>query len=252
MYKPTEIREFMHTSVKQLSIFRELGIVLIASFMIHSPLKAAMVVEALDHIESSVLRFVEEQYPRGDDLQVRVGQLDRRLRLSRCSNALETTWAPGSATLGQTTVAVRCQGVRPWKLYVPVKVALQQNVAVTSRPMIRGERIRRGDLIIEKRALGRQRGIAIRNPEQVQGYLIKTNTSAGQVGLARMLSAPKLVERGQRVMLSALRAGWNINMHGIALEDGRRGETIKVRNPVSQRVLEGIVIAPGQVQTRAP
>ncbi len=205
-----------------------------------------------ERIEAAVVQFVEQQYPANGDLTVRVGRLDRRLRLVRCDNALDSSWSPGSATVGQATVVVRCAGTRPWKLYVPVRVALLQNVAVTTRPMARGERIRAEDLVLEKRTLGQQRGMAIRDPEKIHGYVLKNSVPAGKVLMARMLSAPKLVRRGRTVVLTAISPGLNIRMKGVALEDGLIGDTIKVRNTASKRTLYATVIAPGRVQTRAP
>jgi len=254
MSKATEIRSSKLNSVKRLSIFRTIAIALalVAAVLIRTPVQAAVATETLERIESAVLQFVEQQYPTNGDLTIRVGRLDRRLRLVRCRKALESTWAPGSATVGQATVAVRCEGARPWKLYVPVRVAILQYVAVTTRLMARGERIRASDLVLEKRTLGQQRGTAIRDPEQVQGYVLKNSVPAGKVMMVRMLSAPKLVKRGRIVVLTADSPGLNIRMKGVALEDGLMGETVKVRNTVSKRILYATVIAPDRVQTRAP
>jgi len=235
-----------------------LAITLAVTVLLHTPARAALTTESLEHIEAAVVRFVEQQYPSTNsdrasaNLRVTVGRLDQRLRLTQCHKALESEWAPGSASVGQATVTVRCTGARPWKLYVPVRVALQQLVVVTARPMSRGERIGRGDLVLEKRALVQHRGGVIRDPDQIQGYVLKYAVAAGKVLTPRMLNAPKLVQRGNRVIVIAASQGLNIQMKGIALEDGLIGDSIKVRNPVSKRVLLGIVTATGTVHTSAP
>ena len=252
MTKPTEIRTSELESVKQLSIFRTFTMALVVSMLIRAPVQAAIATETLERIEATVEKFVGQQHRGNDDLTVTVGQLDRRLRLIRCRNDLEPSWAPGSATVGQATVTVRCSGSRPWKLYVPVRVALLQHVAVTTRPMARGERIYLKDLKIEKRHLGQQRGLAIRDPSQIQGYLLKNSVPAGKVLMARMLSAPKLVQRGHKVTLTSASPGLNIKMKGVALEDGLIGESVRIINPASKRVLYGIVIAPDRVRISAP
>ena len=192
------------------------------------------------------------QKTANDDITIRVGKLDERLRLSRCGHPLESNWTPGSSNAGRATVAIRCNDTRPWKLYVPVRITHQQYVAVTARPLARGERIRQADLIIEKRSLEQQRGVAIQDPGRVESHVLKYSIAAGKVLLLRMISAPKLVERGQRVILTAASPGLNINMKGIALENGQMGDRIKVRNPVSKRVIHGIVFAAGLVQTATP
>lgn len=252
MPKPTETRGFRTSSVKQLSIIRTTLISMTIALLIQGSTRANTGTETLESIHTTVIEFVEQQYSVTDDISIRVGKLDQRLRLSRCSQPLESDWAPGSSNAGRATVAIRCTDARPWKLYVPVRITHQQYVAVTARPMIRGQRISQNDLIIENRSLEQQRGVAIQDPGSVEGHVMKHSIAAGKVLLLRMISAPKLVERGQRVVLTAASPGLNINMKGIALEDGQLGDRIKVRNPVSKRVIHGIVFATGIVQTGTP
>lgn len=252
MPKPTETRGFRTSSVKQLSIIRTTVISMTTAILIQGSTQANTGTETLESIHSTVVEFVERQYSATDDITIRVGKLDQRLRLSRCQLPLESNWAPGSSNSGRATVAIRCSDERPWKLYVPVQISHLQYVAVTARPMARGDRIRQSDLIIEKRSLQQHRGVAIKDPRRVEGHLMKHSVAAGKVLLLRMVSAPKLVERGQRVILTAASPGLNINMKGIAMENGQLGDRIKVRNPVSKRVIHGIVFAAGIVQTGTP
>ena len=57
-------------------------------------------------------------------LSVKAGHLDSRLRLAACDAPLEAFQPDGGRTLGSTTVGVQCAGSKPWTLYVPVKVSL--------------------------------------------------------------------------------------------------------------------------------
>lgn len=254
MRKPTETREPGPMVARQPSkiCFLAAALAGMLMFTVLRPAAAAPATESLENITATVSTFVERQYPGSGDLRIKVGRLDPRLRLRRCAHALESTWAPGSARLGQATVAVRCAGARPWKLYVPVRIARQRKVAVTTRPMARGERISNHDLVLESRTLGQQRTAIVLDPRRVQGYTLKYAVAAGKILTARMLDAPKLVRRGHRVVMTAASQGLNIQMKGIALEDGLLGDTIKVRNPASRRVLYATVIATGQVRTGTP
>jgi flagella basal body P-ring formation protein FlgA len=101
---------------------------------------------------------------------------------------------------------------------------------------------------MEKRDLARLRGDAIDDDALVMGYVLRQATGADQVLLARMLSAPLLVERGHRVQLLTSVPGLDIRMTGVSLDDGARGDSVRVRNPVSNRVVRAKVIQPGIVQ----
>ena len=199
-------------------------------------------------LHEAVIAFVRAQHSANADLEVVPDRLDPRLRLSPCERALEAFWAPGSAELGQTTVGVRCDGAKPWKLFLPTRVKLLQTVVVSSRPLARGQRLGKADLALEKRDIGALRGKAIQNPSQVLGYLMSRGVPAGRVLDSALLEAPVLVERGRRVRMAIQTKGIDITMAGTALEDGALGETVRVRNPASRRVVEGVVVGPAQVR----
>jgi flagellar basal body P-ring formation protein FlgA len=61
------------------------------------------------------------------------------------------------------------------------------------------------------------------------------------------LAAP-LVHRGERVQLSARIGAVIAQVEAEALQDGRLGEVIRVRNLHSGRVQQGRVLRPGQVE----
>jgi len=203
-------------------------------------------------LHEAVIAFVHAQHPADADLEVMPDRLDPRLRLSPCERALEAFWAPGSAQLGQTTVGLRCDGAKPWKLFLPTRVKLLQPVVVASRPLARGQRLGRDDLALEKRDVGTLRGKAIRDPAQVLGYLMSRGVPAGRALDSAVLEAPVLVERGRRVRMAVQAQGIDITMAGVALEDGALGETVRVRNPASRRIVEGIVVGPAQVRLLLP
>ena len=62
------------------------------------------------------------------------------------------------------------------------------------------------------------------------------------------LSVAAAVRRGQPVALVAGGAGFEVRMAGRALADAAAGETVRVENLSSRRVLSGVVAAPGEVR----
>jgi flagella basal body P-ring formation protein FlgA len=57
-----------------------------------------------------------------------------------------------------------------------------------------------------------------------------------------MIDLPLIIKRGQTVTLRAERPGFTVNMKGLALRKGRKGDRIKVENSNSNRVLYGTVV----------
>ena len=136
----------MNPTVKQLSIQRFVKILALLVTCVYSVAVSAGDRQSLLTIVTSINDFVATEHIEDGELKVKPDPLDPRLRLAACQQALIAFWAPGSRRVGNTTVGVRCEGTRPWKLFIPTRVMLMQEVVVASRPLARGQRIARSDL----------------------------------------------------------------------------------------------------------
>ena len=79
------------------------------------------------------------------------------------------------------------------------------------------------------------------------GQRLVRGVPAGAPLRESFLEATPVVTRGQSVMLRASRGSMAIEAAGRALEDGRTGDTIRVMNLASRRVLAGQVAADGAI-----
>lgn len=117
------------------------------------------------------------------------------------------------------------------------RVAIERNTTLEARQLERKvlplERVRQG---------------FYQDPAEVIGQSARRGLRAGQVIGPASLAPPVLVRRGQRVTVVAAVGGLNASVEAEALEDGRLGERIKLRNTSSRKPLEAKVTGPGQVQ----
>lgn len=195
--------------------------------------------------------FLEAQVAGGRDrTEIRMGSLDRRLRLARCDAPLEGFLPPGGRLQGNTSVGVRCTGSRPWKLYVPARIARFREVAVASGYIGRGTRIT-GDQVTlaERNVTDWNRGF-ITEAGQAVGKTAKRDVREGQIIDPRALTRPTLIRRGEQVTIITKTSAIEVRMKGKALSNGARGELIRVENTKSQRIIEGEVTARGFVTVR--
>ena len=179
---------------------------------------------------------------------IEIGRLDPRLRLAVCDLPLSGFAPPGARDVGNVTVGVRCEGSSPWTVYVSARVQLVEMVLVTNRPLARHQQITEQDLRLEERDLSRLSRGYFSDPRDVTGKIARAPVQAGRVLNPSLLTLPKLVERGQRVVLLAGLPGFEVRSAGQALQDGVKGDVISVKNLSSNRVVEGVVTAGGQVQ----
>jgi len=179
---------------------------------------------------------------------ITVSRLDARLLLPECMSELETFSSPTEKFIGYTTVGVRCVAPRPWTIYVQAHIKAYTNALIATRGIHRGEQLSASDFTLKRMDLGSLPVNYLDEPEQAKGLVLKRPVQRGAVLVSSFLEAPKLVHRGQKVSLLAVRNGIEVRSRGQSLSDGISGQRIQVKNLRSNRVIEGIVIDKGIVE----
>lgn len=181
-------------------------------------------------------------------VEVSVGSLDSRLRLAACDRPLTTYDSPNGLNGGRGVVGVRCEGSRPWKLFVPVQLAQIEAVVVSRRPLVRGETLDAADLALAEVDVSDLHRPYFTRIEDLVGMRSKRTVDSGEVLHAGLLDREKLVRRGSQVEILASGGGLQVRMRGKAMADGGRGDRVKVKNLNSGRVISGTVAGPGVIE----
>jgi len=176
------------------------------------------------------------------------GRLDPRLQLPQCSSELEAFQQRGAKITSRTVVGVRCNGAKPWKVYVPVDVIVTETVLVARRTLPSGHVFTSDDVATAQRDVSRLVGGYLSQPRNLIGKKLKRSLIAGRVITPSMLKADIMVRRGQTVTIVVQNDSLNIRMMGKALTDGTENQRIRVENTNSKRVVEGVVRSPEQVE----
>lgn len=205
--------------------------------------------QSQDTIRAAARQFIEIQ-PRAPStaLEVEVGSLDPRLLLPACDKSLKAFLPSGSSRAGQTTVGVRCEGSRPWSLYVPVRVRTYGPVLVAARPLPSGTKLQETDLRLETRDMGNLTAGYLTETHEALGKLTSRPLPAGAPIGPGHIKGPPLVRRGDKVLVLAETGDLKVRMSGEALMDGREGETVRIRNPLTKNVIHGVVAGSGVVR----
>lgn len=178
--------------------------------------------------------------------KVVISYLDRRLNLTPCTQPLNLS-SPSPMDLGRQHIKIQCGAPKPWALNVPVTLNLYTNVVSTNQPVPRGITLRDQHLDYKWQNLADLRNGYFIKKEQVIGKQSKRALS-GQTIVSEHLILPALmVRKGDRVMIMAKKGAMNVKMPGEALNNGREGRQIRVKNVRSQRIVKGKVVAPGLV-----
>lgn len=136
--------------------------------------------------------------------------------------------------------------IRPL-LSVNGKAIETARIPVLSRDIQRGETIGVAD--IEMIEIPRQRltNDTLFDPGRINGMAARRALSPGRPLSDRDIEAPKLVRRNTLVTIIFSAPGMVMTARGRSLDDGALGDTVKVMNVRSNRIIEGTVQSNGEV-----
>lgn len=196
--------------------------------------------------------FIDSQLSErpGDETNVSVEPLDPRLRLGSCAEPLEAFLPAGGQLVGNTTIGVRCHEPKAWSIYISAKISIFTEVLVAARALPRGAHLNAQDVEFDRRDLSRLPYGYLTDPAELEGMMSKRRLNAGTVITPSSLKEAPMVKRGERVTLTIKSGGLRIHAAGTAMQEGSRGQRIRVRNINSKRVVEGVIIGPGLVEIK--
>lgn len=170
-------------------------------------------------------------------------------RLARCAREPSVSFPDGERLdLNRLRVDVRCEGPQSWDIAVTVKPDIYLPVVAAQNTLERGHLLSPEDVTIKKQNISSLRGNYLTNPDEVMGLTVKRRIRERQPIALSQVESPVLVERGQRVLMIAEQGGVEARTMGEAMKKGRKGETIKVKNESSERIVSAIVAESGVVK----
>jgi flagella basal body P-ring formation protein FlgA len=209
---------------------------------------------ALDTVRSAVADHLTVPV---DDVVVQLSQplpADVAERIGATA-ADELTARVTTAVSGRTRVDLWISDGRGGQRATPIAVELRfrQVTPVAARPIAARQTVAAADVVLETRELP-QRGAAL-SLEQVTGKSLRRSVAAGEILTERDLIAPVkendpvLIKPRDAVRLTARKGNLLFSMPGAeALQSGRMGEMVRVRNTASGKIVLGRVTGPGEVE----
>lgn len=193
-------------------------------------------------IESEVLSQWQALGQRkGSRSNVIISGIPNSYRSHACPEKLQVD-SGKQLTLGRNSIQVSCATSSNWSLMLTAEIEVWREVVVIRDHLSRGERIRLSSLTLQERNIGNlQRGY-FTDLNDVANQVSKRSLRAGVALDPSMVDLPIIIRRGQTVTLRVEHPGLSVNMQGIALSKGRKGDVIKVKNSRTDKVLFGTVV----------
>ncbi len=207
-----------------------------------------VVIQDLPSIKDAARQHALESITNDDSSPKRtvvtIGELDPRLRLTKCNANLIAFTPPGSRMQGNSTIGVRCNGPKRWSIYVSVKIAIYQQALVAINKLSRGQFIGIDDVKQQEVDISTIRGHSFTDINRVLGTKLKRSIQLNQVIDSAAIC---LVCKGDPVVISAGNQTVSVSMAGTALNDGSIGDKIRVQNNASRLILDATITNSGTV-----
>ena len=216
--------------------------------VIFSNIAHAETYQSHESIAEAVKSYIAQNINSTTEYETIPLPIDERLNLPQCAEPLEIFATTDTIKAGRLTVGVRCNRDNKWTIYTSVIIKTYQLVVVLTIPVQRGEIITQQHLAFERREVSNLRENFATQIEQVVNKQATRQLEAGTViSLMNHLAEPKIIKRGDKVVISSSNTNFSIKMSGIAMMDGTKGQLIKVKNQNSGRIINATVVEPGLV-----
>ncbi len=205
----------------------------------------------VNQLKQDIASFLATEYQQAphERIDINVGNLDNRLRLASCSYPVEFITQDQSGMGGNISVKAQCDSGKIWSVHVPAQVTIYREIAIAGRDIARGEVISPAHINTNLVNVSSIRQAFLPEAGLIIGKEAKRNISKGEPFRTALLDAPTAVKRGELVTLESLAGSIKVSSTGTAMSDGRVGHKIRVRNNSSERIISGVVISQGLVQT---
>jgi flagella basal body P-ring formation protein FlgA len=152
--------------------------------------------------------------------------------------------------LGRTMLALHLfvDGEPVRRLWVNATVSVTSDVVTVIRPLGKNQPIKPADLSVERRDLAALPSDTISRIEDAMGNRTTRMIYPNTVLQRSMISSPPLVKRGDMVKIVANAGAMTITATGMVKQQGCIGETVRVVNTDSKRIITARVTGPGAVE----
>ena len=174
--------------------------------------------------------------------------IDSRLKLKKCDKPLTFDHNQKTTFNGTTSIKVSCSSPHPWSIYTKHMVSIKKSVLVINKNLPKGHIISNRDISYATKNTKNLRNGYISDKSFVLGNQLKRSIREGQPIYNNQLEPVELIKKGDKVNISAKVGSLTVMTSGTALDNGRKGEQIDVKNKHSSRVIRTKIIGPSSVE----
>lgn len=197
-------------------------------------------------VEASLTNFIKKMYDKDQDIDVRFTNIPGELRGKPSITDISFVRVPDARGEGLCLVGFGGSNKRK-NAYVPFRVIRKSKVFVLTQDGKRGDVISENLVTQKETNLHERKAVYPSKLEDILGKVLKKDVVAGTVITSALLNDPVLIQKGEMVNIIAENRRLLVQAKGKALEKGKMGDSIRVKNTSSDREIFGKVVGDNTV-----
>lgn len=214
---------------------------LLSVLFLHCSYSASAASYSMAELSAQASAWLQQQLQQMEQgqLQAQLYPLDTRLADKSCDSQPEFSLVTPKLQR-QNTVRIHCPDHNGWQLFVPLRMrqmlsAVVSNQKIPAGSYLTAEMLKTADIDVIQ-----SRDQLVADPQQVLGARTKKALNAGQMLTQSDLC---LVCKGDIVTIEGISSTLSVSTQATALQDGSFGDTVRLQNIQSQRIISAVVTA---------
>lgn len=198
-------------------------------------------------IENILSQKIKEQI--GEDFELKIKPLSfKELEVKDGEISIDVDINLKSQTNNKMAkVQIYSDGVKDKLFYTPVDLKIYENVYVATTTVQKDEEFSFKNIKTERKNVTACYKYVVKKEEKLNGKRAKKYFNKGDLIDSRYVETPLAVEKQNIVLINFKTGGLDLTLDGIALEDGKIGDYIKVKNEKYNKIYTGKVISPNKI-----
>lgn len=195
-------------------------------------------------IENRILNDISKIHPDAD-INIAFNLPKTQKKYTYCNN-LSIPPIERLTSGGRLSVRLTCKTPK-WSTYLSVKYSIYYPVASASKYIAKGQLLNIENLIFTRKDIAKLSYGYFTSPEDIIGMEVTRTLQKNQAISPNVLTLPLIIKKGDSVLIQIINQGLRITSIGTALQSGKVGQQIRVKNDRSLKTIKAYVQGKGRV-----
>ncbi len=198
-------------------------------------------------IKTQILTDLAEIHPTAN-INIAFNLPNTQKKISKCNDFSLPPIKKISAG-GRFSLRLSCKHPK-WTTYITFIASINYPIASAREPIAKGQKLTSNNIQFTMKDVTKiHRGYYI-SPEPLFGKVAKRVIKQLDIISPHMLDSPQLIAKDDTVMITSQSSIMSVSTLGTALQNGKKGRQIRVKNNRSGKIIKAYVTGIGKVSTR--